>query len=136
SRKSRCTLFPYTTLFRSDRKVGDSLYLASLQKDFAGARGVGNGMLTIENADRYNINCISVYGQTGEELINHVKNAMQEEKLMVFLFHGVGGEHSLNVSLQAHSMLLQFLKQNEKDIWIAPMVDVAKFIAKMQQQSK
>src|SRR5690606_10206778 len=66
-----------------DRKVGDSLYLASLQKDFAGARGVGNGMLTIENADRFNINCISVNGQTGEELINHVKNALKEKKLLV-----------------------------------------------------
>jgi sialate O-acetylesterase len=32
------------------------------------------------------------------------------------------------VSLAAHSKLLHFLKQNEKDIWIAPMIDVAKFI--------
>ena len=45
-----------------------------------------------------------------------------------FLFHGVGGGHSLNVSLAAHSKLLHFLKQNEKDIWIAPMIEVADYI--------
>jgi sialate O-acetylesterase len=44
----------------------------------------------------------------------------------------VGGEHSLNVSLDAHSQLLHFLKQNEENIWIAPMIDVAKFIKKYQ----
>jgi sialate O-acetylesterase len=46
----------------------------------------------------------------------------------VFLFHGVGGEHSLNVSLEAHSRLLHFLKQNQENIWTAPMVDVAEYI--------
>jgi sialate O-acetylesterase len=53
---------------------------------------------------------------------------MQTHTVLVFLFHGVGGEHNINVSLQAHSGLLHFLKENEKDIWIAPMIDVAKFI--------
>ena len=119
-----------------DRMIGDSLYLNSIEKDFTGARGVGNGMLTVENADRYNIDCISVNGQTGEELVNHVKNALQEKKLLVFLFHGVGGEHGLNVSLQAHRDLLLFLKQNEEETWIAPMVDVAEFIAERQKQLK
>ena len=119
-----------------DRKISDSFYLASLQKDFAGARGVGNGMLTVENADRFNIDCISVNGQTGDELISHVKNALQQKKLLVFLFHGVGGEHGLDVSLEAHRNLLAFLKQNEKNIWIAPMVDVAEFIAEKQQYLK
>jgi hypothetical protein len=46
------------------------------------------------------------------------------------------GDHNLNVSLQAHSGLLHFLKQNEKDIWIAPMIDVAKFIKDHQTEKK
>jgi peptidoglycan-N-acetylglucosamine deacetylase len=61
-------------------------------------------------------------------MIALVKKAMQTHTLLVFLFHGVGGEHNLNVSLDAHSNLLHFLKQNEKNIWIAPMIEVAKFI--------
>lgn len=61
---------------------------------------------------------------------------MSTNTLLVFLFHGVGGEHSLNVSLPAHRELLQFLKQNEKDIWIAPMLEVAEFIKNYQAHSK
>ena len=112
-----------------DRKIGDSLYFRSVEKDFTGARGVGNGMITLKNVDRYNIDCIMVNGQIGDELISHVQKAMEEKKLLVFLFHGVGGEHGLNVSLAAHRELLLFLKKHEQDIWIAPMIDVAKFIA-------
>jgi hypothetical protein len=48
--------------------------------------------------------------------------------LVMFLFHGVGGEHDLNVSLEAHRQLLRFLKENEKDIWIAPLRNISKYI--------
>ncbi len=59
-----------------------------------------------------------------------------ETHTLLILFHGVGGEHSFNVSLEAHSELLHFLKQNEKSIWVAPMLDVAKFIKKYQSQTE
>ena len=67
-------------------------------------------------------------GASADEMIALVKKAMQTHTLLVFLFNGVGGDHTINVSLAAHSGLLHFLKQNEKDIWIAPMIEVAKFI--------
>jgi sialate O-acetylesterase len=85
-------------------------------------------MLTIDKIDLYDIPCYGINGQSEDELINLVKQAMTSNALLVFLFHGVGGEHALNVSLQAHSQLVHFLKQNEKDIWIAPMIDVAEYI--------
>ena len=69
-----------------------------------------------------------VNGETGEQLIALVKKAVADNRLLVFLFHGVGGEHGLDVSLPAHRQLLQYLKQNENAIWIAPMLDVARFI--------
>jgi peptidoglycan-N-acetylglucosamine deacetylase len=56
--------------------------------------------------------------------------------LLVFLFHGVGGEHNLNVSLDAHSQLIHYLKQHEDKIWVAPMVDVAKYIREKQNPKK
>jgi hypothetical protein len=46
----------------------------------------------------------------------------------VFLFHGVGGEHSINVSQDAHRQLVQFLKQHENEIWVAPMIDVCLYL--------
>jgi sialate O-acetylesterase len=65
-------------------------------------------------------------------MINLVKQAMQTHTLLVFLFHGVGGGHNINVGLQDHSKLLHYLKANEDKIWIAPMVDVAEYINKNQ----
>ena len=111
-----------------DMKIHDSLYLDPIKNDFVAARGVKAEMLPIDKVDLYNVGCYTMNGQSGDEMIALVKKAMASRTLLVFLFHGVGGEHSLNVSLEAHSQLLHFLKQNQKDIWIAPMIDVAEYI--------
>jgi peptidoglycan-N-acetylglucosamine deacetylase len=118
-----------------DTKIHDTTYLDGLKNEFIAARDVSPEMLPINKIDLYNIDCYGINGQTGEQLIDLVKQAMKTHTLLVFLFHGVGGEHSLNVSLEAHSALLHFLQQNEKDIWIAPMIDVAKYIKKYQQKN-
>ncbi len=118
-----------------DMKIHDTVYLDGLKNDFAAARGVTPEMQTIDKVDLYNIACYGINGETGEQLINLVKQAMGSHTLLVFLFHGVGGEHSLNVSLEAHSALLHFLQQNENNIWIAPMIDVAKYIQQYQQKN-
>jgi peptidoglycan-N-acetylglucosamine deacetylase len=111
-----------------DMKIHDSLYLTPLKNEFIAARGVSPAMLPIDKVDLYNVPCYMMNGESANEMIALVKKAMQTHTLLVFLFHGVGGEHNLNVSLDAHSNLLHFLKQNEKNIWIAPMIEVAKFI--------
>ena len=116
-----------------DMKIHDTAYLDGLKNDFIAARGVAPLLLPINKIDLYNIGCYGINGQTGDQLIALVKQAMASHTLLVFLFHGVGGEHSLNVSVNAHSELLHFLQKNEKEIWIAPMIDVAKFIRKNQQ---
>ena len=118
-----------------DTKIHDTAYLDGLKNEFIAARGVSPEMLPINKIDLYNIDCYGINGQTGEQLIDLVKQAMKTHTLLVFLFHGVGGEHSLNVSLEAHSALLHFLQQQENEIWIAPMIDVAKYIKKYQQKN-
>lgn len=110
-----------------DTKIGDSLYLNGMRNDFIAARGVRAEMHKINQIDFYNIGCYTINGQSGDDLIALVKKSMESNTLLVFLFHGVGGEHSLNVSLAAHSKLLHFLKQNEKDIWIAPLIEIAEY---------
>lgn len=117
-----------------DMKIHDTSYLEALKNDFVAARGVTPTITSIDNVDLYNVGCYAVNGQSGDELIAFVKQAEAKEGLLVFLFHGVGGEHNLNVSLPAHSELLHYLKQHEKDIWIAPMLDVAEFIKKKQKK--
>jgi sialate O-acetylesterase len=110
-----------------DTKIGDSSYLDPLKNDFVAARGTKAELLKINEIKAYEIGCYVINGQTGQQLIDLVKKAIATNTLIVFLFHGVGGEHSLNVSLPAHRELLQFLKQNQKDIWIAPLLDIAEY---------
>ena len=69
---------------------------------------------------------------SGESMIELVKKGMKEGGLVVFLFHGVGGEHGLNVDLKEHQKLVHFLKQNQNDIWVAPFIDVVKFLKRSQ----
>ena len=115
-----------------DTKIHDTAYLDGLRNDFVAARGVKPEMLPINKIDLYNIGCYMMNGQSGDDMIKLVKEAMKNHRLLVFLFHGVGGEHNINVSLSAHSQLLHYLKQNQKDVWIAPMIEVAEYIKTWQ----
>ncbi|TMI85734.1 MAG: polysaccharide deacetylase [Bacteroidetes bacterium] len=119
-----------------DTEIHDTAYIDPLRNDFVAARGVRPQMLTADQIDLYDVPCYTVNGQSGKELIALVKQALEKNALLVFLFHGVGGEHNLNVSLEAHSALLHFLKQNQKQIWVATMIDVAEHIKKYQSQKK
>jgi peptidoglycan-N-acetylglucosamine deacetylase len=116
-----------------DRKIGDVNFYDQLKNDFAGARGVTEGLQTAKQVDLTNIDCYPINGQSAEYMIGLVKKAQQTHTLLVFLFHGVGGGHNLNVGLKEHSQLLHYLKAHEKDIWIAPMVDVAEKIKEAQK---
>ena len=112
-----------------EMSIGGLSYVDSLKGRFSAARSVEGRMETIDSVDRYRIGSYMVSGQSGDELINLVKQAMEQKALIVFLFHGVGGEHDLDVSLDAHRKLLYFLKQNERQIWVAPLVEIAEFVA-------
>jgi peptidoglycan-N-acetylglucosamine deacetylase len=113
-----------------DTKVGGRSYIEDIKQDFVSARGVNKAMPRIDGVDLYNVPAYGINGETGEELVALVKKAIQEKALLVFLFHGVGGEHSLNVSLEAHRELLKFIKSKEKEVWIAPFAEVTEFVKK------
>jgi sialate O-acetylesterase len=108
-----------------DRKAGDSSYVEEIKKRFAAARGVEGKMQKINEIDPYDVGAYVINGQSGSELISMVEEAMEKNALLVFLFHGVGGEHDLNVSLDAHRQLLHFLRNNRNKIWVAPLIDIA-----------
>ncbi|GAB2783512.1 sialate O-acetylesterase [Hymenobacter luteus] len=116
-----------------DRQIGGVYFYEQLRNDFVAARGVTGGLQTATQVDLTNINSYMINGQTGEQLIDLVKKAQQSRTVLVFLFHGVGGGHSLNVDLKAHRQLLRYLKAHEQDIWVAPMVEVATKIKQAQQ---
>lgn len=119
-----------------DEKIHDTAYADYLKNDVVAARGVRPEMLTVDRVNLYDIGCYMINGQSGDELIALVKQAMQKHALLVFLFHGVGGEHALNVSLEAHHKLLAFLKQNQRQVWVAPMLNIAQYIKSHQSQKQ
>jgi peptidoglycan/xylan/chitin deacetylase (PgdA/CDA1 family) len=122
-RKKRTFAYPC-----GDMKIGDSTYLDGLRHVFIAARGVFPKIARADEVDLYNVPSYVMSGQTGEEMIDLVKSAISKKGLIVFMFHGVGGGNSLNVSLESHRQLLQFLKQNESRVWITTMFNVSAYI--------
>lgn len=119
-----------------DMKIGDSSFIDPLKNDLVAARAVRNEMHKITEVDLYNVDCYLVNNHTAGQMIEWVKKAMETNSLLVILFHGVGGGNSLDVSLAAHREFLSYLKQNEKDIMIAPMITVAEYIKDWQGRDK
>lgn len=123
--------FAYTC---GDMTIADSSFMDGMHKDFVAARAVRNEMHGIDQIDLYNVDCYMVNNHTAAQMEEWVKKAEETGSLLVILFHGVGGGNSLNVSLQDHRQFLQYLKQQEKKLWIAPMIEVAEYVNKMKQQ--
>lgn len=119
-----------------DLKIGDKNYYDLLKNEFVGARGINPGLQTVKEVNLDNIESYMINGQSAEYMINLVNKAIATHTLLVFLFHGVGGGHNINVSLSAHSKLLHYLQQHQQEIWVAPMVDVATYIKAGQPSLK
>ena len=115
-----------------DFTINDTLYYTSLKNDFVAARGVTSKFTPIKDVDLTNVDSFVQIGSTAAQMIAQVEEAEKKGSFIVFLFHGVGGEHPLNVDLEEHRKLLEYLKKKENDIWVAPMVEVAKFIKEKQ----
>ena len=115
-----------------DMKIGDSSFINAMKNDFVAARAVRNEMHKINEVELYNVDCYMVNNHSFEQMKEWVDKAIQTNSLLVILFHGVGGGNALNVSLPAHRDILKYIKQNEKDIWVAPMLDVAEYVKKWQ----
>jgi sialate O-acetylesterase len=122
-RKERTFAYPC-----GDKKAGDSSYVGDVMRLFPGARGVEGKMQRKKETDLSDIGSYLINGQTGDELIRLVREAMEKKALLVFLFHGVGGEHGLNVSLEAHRELIAYLHEQRGAIWVAPLIDVVRYL--------
>lgn len=123
--------FAYTC---GDMQIADSAFMDGMRKDFVAARAVRNEMHTINEIDLYNVDCYMVNNHTAAQMEAWVKKAEETGSLLVILFHGVGGGNALNVSLQDHSQFLHYLKQQENNIWIAPMIEVAEYVRATQSK--
>lgn len=119
-----------------DMKIGDSLFMNGMKSDFVAARAVRDQMHKIEEVDLYNVDCYVVNNHRFEQMKEWVDQAIESRSLLVILFHGVGGGHGLDVSLDAHRKLLRYIRQKEKDIYCSTMIDVAEYISDWQKRAK
>ena len=117
-----------------DTSIGDTSFAALLKNDFVAMRGVRSLMHPIGEIRLDNVDCFGVNGESGDQLVSWAKQAIETNSLLVILFHGVGGGNGLDVSLAAHRQFLTYLKQHEKEIWIAPMITVAEYVKKQQDK--
>lgn len=115
-----------------DMKIGDSLFMHGMKNEFIAARAVRNEMHKIGEIDLYNVDCYMVNHHTAAQMKEWVDKAIETNSLLVLLFHGVGGGNGLDVSLPDHRAFLSYLKEKEKDIWVAPMIEVAQVVKDWQ----
>ncbi len=107
----------------------DGTNVVDLMKDyFVAARGTERGVNCLKDADLYNIKIYSVKNQTAEEVIKVFEKEEQKKCMICFLFHGIGGGSPFSMSTEEHSKLIHYFEQHEDKIWIAPLIDVAKYI--------
>ena len=111
-----------------DQKIGDSSYITQVKDQFVAFRDGSPEANAANGFGNVTVQWMGPSNNTGADMIAAVKKAMESNALLVFVFHGVGGEHSLNVSSGAHTELLQFLKQNESQVWVAPFINIAEHI--------
>lgn len=116
--------FAYTC---GDKTIKDSSFVELIKKDFIGARDVYGTFNAINNIDLFSIKAYGINGENAVDLINLVKEAQATNSLIVFLFHGVGGEHNLNISLEEHNKFVRYLKRNEVSIWTTSLVEILEF---------
>lgn len=116
-----------------DMIVDSVYYYQEFENVFPGARGVNGGLESLNSVNLNNIKSFYIDKHSAEYMTNLVDQALESNSLLVFMFHGVGGEHNINVSNEAHSALVKYLKKKESEIWVAPLVDVARFVRNVQK---
>lgn len=125
--------FAYTC---GDTKAGGESFVAPIKQLFVGARGVKAEFQSPQQVDLFDIRSVVVAGQSAQQLTAMVDEAIAAGGLLVFLFHGVGGEHPIDVALESHNALLDYVRAKQQQLWVAPMVDVAEYIQAAQAQNK
>ncbi|MCV9385395.1 polysaccharide deacetylase family protein [Reichenbachiella sp. ABR2-5] len=114
--------FAYTC---GDTETSEGSFIPEIKDKFTALRGVDSQLNHIETMDFTDIKCYGLDGHSAEEMIQWAEKAREENALLVILFHGVGGGHSLNVSLENHRKFLEYLKTNEADYWVTTMEEAA-----------
>lgn len=117
--------FAYTC---GDTTANHQSYVSGLRKLFPSARGVNRGNNDLDSIDNYHINAFSIEGHQFKDLKLVIEENHKNEGLLVFLLHGVGGGHSLNMDSKEHAKLLRYLNEMRDSIWITTMIKATTYL--------
>ena len=112
-----------------DTQASDGNYVDAVASDFVAIK-LGPGGV-IDDMAAINLAAVPVdvpAGVTGEQLIARVEQAARQGTMVSFTFHGIGGDH-LAVSSEAHGQLLRHLAAHPDVYWVAPFIDIMKYVA-------
>lgn len=102
----------------SDHLAGGKSYVDEVRPLFLAARtGEKPEIPELRELDVHFVPSWMVVNASAEEMIAYVEKAVQAGSMAVFMFHGVGGGHNLNVDRGAHRELIRWLAANKDRIW-------------------
>jgi sialate O-acetylesterase len=122
--------FAYTC---GDTQSGEGSFIEKIKGQFVSMRGVRGQINKLETLDLSNIDCFVIDNNNANQLVTWAEKAKDEHGMMVVLFHGVGGGHSINTDLKKHNDFLKYLKKHPDDFWVTTLLDASKHCI---QQSK
>lgn len=131
---TRTYAYPCTETSVGGKDYTDTLKYSALIK-YARSGGDSNSIVT----DFIHLNKFVVpswgfaNNPDARQLISFAKKAQQAGGMGVFMFHGVGGDY-LNVSADAHKKLLQYLQDQQKEIWVATFREVMDYITRVSSE--
>lgn len=112
-----------------DTQASDGNYVDAVASEFVAIK-LGQGGV-IDDMAAIDLAAVPVdvpAGVTGDQLIARVEQAARQGTMVNFTFHGIGGDH-LAVSREAHEQLLRYLAAHPDDYWVAPFIDIMKYVA-------
>jgi len=122
--------FAYTC---GDTETGEGSFIDKIKSQFVSMRGVQSRINKLETLDLTNLDCVAVDNSNAYQLVPWAEKAKEEHGLMVVLFHGVGGGHSINTDRKKHNDFLKYLKSHPDDFWVTTLLEASKHCI---QQSK
>ena len=117
----------------SDHIAGQDSFVDALGPLFVAARGGTPAVVAdLKTLDLHLVPGWGVRGVSGDEMIAFVNQALHTGGLAVFMFHGVGGGHDINVDRAEHQQLLAWLAANRPRIWTGTFLQVMQHIARVR----
>ena len=113
----------------SDTTAGGESFVDALRPSFLAAR-TGDDTIVgdLRRLDPYLVPSWAVRDVSGGEMIAFVEKAVDAGTMAVFMFHGVGGGHNIDISREAHRKLVAWLNDHRDTVWTAPFRDVMQHV--------